>query len=68
MNNLVYIGSLSPGEEFFYRGKHYRVYGHMIRNYVECVACYVPEHSSRTLVFLDLWMQGVRFNKSHGSH
>ena len=21
MNNLVYIGSLCPGEEFFYRGK-----------------------------------------------
>ena len=67
MNNLVYIGSLRLGEEFFYRGKHYRVYGHMIRNGIECVACYVPENR-RTLVFMDLWVQGVRFNKSYGSH
>lgn len=68
MNNLVYVGSLCPGEEFFYKGKHYRVYGHMIRNGIECVACYVPQNSTRTLVFMDLWVRGVRFGKSHGSH
>ena len=68
MNNLVYIGSLCPGEEFYYRGKHYRVYGHMIRSGIECVACYVPQNSCRTLVYMDLWVQGARFNKSYGSH
>ena len=56
MNNLVYIGSLSPGEEFFYKGKHYRFYGRMIRNYRECAACYEAGTSgNRILKFLDPW-------------
>lgn len=54
MYNLVYIGSLCPGEEFFYRGKHYRFYGRMIRNYRECVAYYeVGTSGNRILKFMD---------------
>lgn len=68
MNNLVYIGNLSPGAEFFYRGKHYRLYGHMIRNGTACVACYVLGDSSRTLVFMDEWLWGIEVDKLHGSH
>lgn len=57
MNNLVYIGNLSPGAEFFYRGKHYRLYGHMIRNGTECVACYEAGTSgNRILKFMDPWV------------
>ena len=57
MNNLVYIGSLSLGEEFFYKGKHYRVYGHMIRNGIECVAYYEAGTSgNRILKFMDPWV------------
>lgn len=57
MNNLVYIGSLCLGEEFFYRGKHYRVYGHMLRNGIECVACYEAGTSgNRILKFMDPWV------------
>lgn len=54
MNNLVYIGSLSPGDEFFYKGKHYRFYGLMIRNYQECAAYYEAGTSgNRILKFMD---------------
>lgn len=54
MNNLVYIGSLCPGEEFFYKGKRYRFYGHMIRNYRECAAYYEADMSgNRILKFMD---------------
>ena len=57
MNNLVYIGSLCPGEEFFYKGKHYRFYGRMIRNYKECAACYEAGTSgTRILKFMDPWV------------
>lgn len=57
MNNLVYIGNLCLGEEFFYKGKHYKVYGHMIRNGIECVACYEAGTSgNRILKFMDPWV------------
>lgn len=54
MNNLVYVGSLCPGEEFFYKGKRYRFYGLMIRNRKECAACYEAGTSgNRVLKFMD---------------
>lgn len=56
MNNLVYIGSLCPGEEFFYKGKRYRFYGYVIRNYRECAAYYEVDMSDiRILKFMNPW-------------
>lgn len=55
MNDVVFLEDLKPGDEFIYKGKQYRLFGHMIRNQKECAACYeAPATGPRLLIFLDL--------------